>query len=666
MNLRSACALLWLFALCCASHAQTNTAWSVPWCTAEMLDARLLLPSDLMQKTLSSGLLSVELQNRGKKPCHLVDFLIHLPAQNAYNQRFASGQDHSAAARKLADAQSLLAPGEQVHQVIAWSTAPQIKDRPTWDNCLSSDGLTATVGRGESILKVEHLWLLQCGQAWMSSMRAGPFVRGEELSDDWLRLYSLHRSDVAEPPPPVSAKLSSSNAISYLPGTFESGYNGWLTLALERPSNSVGECGFQMLRRREEDGQTTILVNHCPVRNAHKLSGSPQFVDVMLREYGMLPERVGHVEYELITGTVHDGKSFAASGVATVEVRDPIDPMLPIIETTLKPCRPEQLTLKATVKIGNQIDLASLKPLADVPREGRVYTFANNSGETCLIGGTPALTVVVEPGTSGNTIGLGVCRDCSDALFRARGQHWIALGPARPAHFIITSRPATGINNTACHAPSWIAFAGTAGKNRMPYGLRSCGQIDVSAWRDGAYDDDPLNLRLPNATSLEKTSPLPAACVGEATAESGLPFFFPGKGAVQFGLSSLPSSYRDGAPVALWVSNPSDKEVSLMSCEDYDGFFVGGFDVLDQTGNRVLEKQEVEADHPVMRQLMACTANVPVQIPPHSCRHGYPDKSSPFKLGSLYTLPAGHYEVVPRGAQGSARLTEGLSINVTP
>jgi hypothetical protein len=135
---------------------------------------------------------------------------------------------------------------------------------------------------------------------------------------------------------------------------------------------------------------------------------------------------------------------------------------------------------------------------------------------------------------------------------------------------------------------------------------------------------------------------------------------------VQFGLSSLPSSFRDGAPVGLWVSNTTDKEVTLMSCEDYDGFFLGAFDVLDQTGNRVLEKQEVNANHPVLRQLMSCTANVPVQIPPHSCHHGNPEKDSAFKLGSLYTLPAGHYKVVPRYVQGSPRLTEGLGVDVTP
>jgi hypothetical protein len=56
-----------------------------------MLDARLLLPSDSMQNTASSGLLAVELQNRETKPCHLIDFLIHLPVQNGYEATLQSG-----------------------------------------------------------------------------------------------------------------------------------------------------------------------------------------------------------------------------------------------------------------------------------------------------------------------------------------------------------------------------------------------------------------------------------------------------------------------------------------------------------------------------------------------------------------------------------------------
>ena len=153
---------------------------------------------------------------------------------------------------------------------------------------------------------------------------------------------------------------------------------------------------------------------------------------------------------------------------------------------------------------------------------------------------------------------------------------------------------------------------------------------------------------------------------------------FPSQGPVQFGLSSRPSTFRDNAPLAIWVSNPTDKEVGIMTCQDLDGFFIGGFDVLDQSGNRVLAKEEVKAkDQPgrrglmfPARELMACTRNFPIPIPPHSCVHGDLDRPGydfVKNLGSMYTLPTGSYQIVPRLKEGEKRLqTTGLSVEVTP
>jgi hypothetical protein len=647
----------------------------VPWCTAEMLDVHLLLPSESSDGRTSAHLLVLDLRNRGKELCTLIDFAVHLPIQDGYSNRFGGGVDHSVAAKTLADAQSRMGPGDEVHQVIAWSSVPQTQNKRAYDDCLSSDGLTATIGRNEPVLEVRHLWLEQCGEAWMSSMRAGPFVPSEELSADWLARYGLHRSDIAEPLRSVEpTRLRSFDPIQYLKSTFESGYSGWFVLWLERPAGATADCAFRTLRRREADGKTTFLVNHCAPAKEKSTAVPKRLFEIMLRDYNMSPERVGQVDYESTTELAQNGKAVVAAGITSVEVRNPTDPMLPAIESALKPCRADQLALQATVKLGNLVDIHDLEFMADVPRAGRVYTFTNASQETCLIGGTPELQFLPQQGYPEIKVGLGSCRDCSDALFTARGHHWIALEPAQSAHFIVTGKPVYGIYHSPCALQQRFVVANPAGTMQLDYGLPSCGQIDVSAWRDGAYDDDPLNLRYSLAKSSGSAAPepppLPEACAKEVTTGTGRPFMFPSQGPVQFGLSSRPSAFRDNAPLAIWVYNPTDKEVGVMTCGDLDGFFIGGFDVLDQSENRVLAKQEVKAGHTVMRELMACTRNFPINIPPHSCAHGdldHPGYDFVKNLGSMYTLPAGHYRVVPRHKEGKQRLaTTGLAVEITP
>ncbi|MGF7178884.1 hypothetical protein [Tunturiibacter psychrotolerans] len=150
-------------------------------------------------------------------------------------------------------------------------------------------------------------------------MRAGPFVPGEELSADWLARYGLHRSDIAEPPSSIApTRLRSFDSIQYLKSTFESGYSGWFVLWLERLSGDTGACAFQTLRRREADGQTTVVVNHCAPVKAHSPEGPKRFSEIMLRDYKILPERVGPVDYETTTELMHDGKPVIATGTTSV------------------------------------------------------------------------------------------------------------------------------------------------------------------------------------------------------------------------------------------------------------------------------------------------------------------------------------------------------------
>jgi len=121
MRFRAYVILLLLLPLSRGLRAQTY----VPWCTAEMLDVRLLLPPESSDGPASARLLVLDLQNRGKDLCTLFDFLVHLPIEDGYSYRFGGGLDHSAAAKTFTNAQSRIAPGDEAHQVIAWSSVPR-------------------------------------------------------------------------------------------------------------------------------------------------------------------------------------------------------------------------------------------------------------------------------------------------------------------------------------------------------------------------------------------------------------------------------------------------------------------------------------------------------------------------------------------------------------
>jgi hypothetical protein len=140
-----------------------------------------MLPEALANST-SAHLLVLDVRNRAKGTCNLRDFIVHLSTEDGYGYRFGGGPDRSAAAKIFTDTQSQLLLGSEAHQVIAWSSVPQTQEHLDYDDCLISDGLTATLSSNNVILDVQHLWLEHCGQAWLSSMRAGAFVPGEELS----------------------------------------------------------------------------------------------------------------------------------------------------------------------------------------------------------------------------------------------------------------------------------------------------------------------------------------------------------------------------------------------------------------------------------------------------------------------------------------------------
>ncbi len=115
-------------------------------------------------------------------------------------------------------------------------------------------------------------------------------------------------------------------------------------------------------------------------------------------------------------------------------------------------------------------------------------------------------------------------------------------------------------------------------------------------------------------------APLPQACAKEVTPATGEPYMFPPKGSLQFGLSSRPGPLHDNVPLAIWVSNSTDNELAIGTCEDPEDFFPRDFDVFDQEGIRVLSKLEVKIQAGG-KYMWQCLRNITVWIPPHSCVH---------------------------------------------
>ncbi|HEY2038884.1 MAG TPA: hypothetical protein VGG95_04425 [Edaphobacter sp.] len=169
---------------------------------------------------------------------------------------------------------------------------------------------------------------------------------------------------------------------------------------------------------------------------------------------------------------------------------------------------------------------------------------------------------------------------------------------------------------------------------------------------------------------------LPQACAKEVTPATGKPYMFPPKASLQFGLSSRPGPLSEKAPLAIWVSNPTAEESSVMTCEDLGFFFVEGFDVFDHEGVRMLSNMELQDQaHQkltgrVAPHIKGCLRNFAIPIPPHSCVHGdfeKPNHDFVKYLGDIYPLRIGSYEIRPKlPKQGETSSPHGLTVEITP
>lgn len=673
MAIRRLCA--GLIAMACVifsgaeAHAQSE---NIPACTQAILDVSMLLPSD-DASSAPAGLFAVTFQNRSDSTCIFSGVVPSWSGDIDLSAfPYVPSEDESDQARLFKLAHNRLAPGEKVHMTFAWSAVPGVYQNFAFGGCSSYDDLTLWLEPHENsrLLRTHHLWLRSCGGIWNSSLRAGPFLATENIPAEWLDIYKIKSSDVVRPVLPQGGTaplaLRTLHPVEYLKSTFESGYAEFMVLLLSEPPAKLATCPFRTLQRREADGENTIYVNHC----ASIAHGSPAIQDglqvLLLRDYDLLAQRTGHVEYRMTTITTERSVPTLQTAEVSFDMRDPTEPMLPLVETSVPECTATQLALgPAPVDLGDHWSRArNYAPDGQQWQDGRAFQVTNTSAETCRLGGLPDVHFPIPGAQPANPYWAGdICRNCATTLFQPRESRWLDLHPAESAHFLVavTLLPQRLASNCTVLAGADLKIGG-AKLPRLPFDTADCGQIAVSAWRSGAYDHDPLNVVYNRQLSLQRQNSqpslanVPADCRKNVTKETGTPVMFPSRGDLEWGLSTRPAALDEGVPVTVWVHNRSNRPVSILTCGDVENYLYSAFDVLDSSGRLVLTRQEAKERKagkplpPRVRGVMACNSNVLFPIAPHSCISGSLTRPSPFftmRLEKEYAVAPGTFFLVP-------------------
>jgi hypothetical protein len=649
-----------IFGAASRSHAQVS--WT-PECTAKQLDLKLA-PQTAFATASNGHRLSVELQNRESTPCLLPPLM-------------AEFGDASSTATEFGGAQQI-AGGDIVHVLFAWSSAPIDPNGIVMYDCATYDTLTmfrAFVPTTNPLLKIEHLAMHSCGSVWISSYRPGPYIPGEPIAQDWLDRFHLRLSDFPKENLPESVGLNAAappgiqlralSDVEYLKATIVPGYSGYFELFLKVPLAAKVNCPFNILRKREADGQTIVYLNHCEdfLRNLTHTPGAKE-TRLLVRELGLLPERPGRVEYGVTSEVLQKGKPKLAYARIDLSIRDPQQPLLPEIDTRIAQCLSPQLALLSPpVQLGNNwVRPRAYAPKGEERQDGKVFEVTNVSAQNCMLGGVPELKFLNPPEVKSGGLLPEVCRDCANSLYRPRGNRWIELKPNDAAHFAVA--------RTVFDSDYWFLCAVIGGLElslpgdkqslRLPFETGSCGPVRVSAWRAGQYDGDPMNVQYDRAEHerelrrVTSAISVPSGCTADVSMDTGRPVMFRSVGGLAWGLSTKPIPYGEAVPVILWVCNTTDAPKDIMTCSDIARFWRGGIDLFDSSGHRVLNQEEENQKKlresggaPVsIGSGMPCIDSA-INILPHSSIHGSFSKSDYLSLRAPYSPPPGRYFIVP-------------------
>ena len=640
------------------------------YCTGDALDFRLV-HNPFTQSPAPGHLLAVLIHNRGAAPCILPPATLDLFSTTQSSPAQSRAVDYAGPINLTTDRWSL-EPGQFAHFLLAWSSAPERVAGRTLLDCTTDESLDLH-SQGALWLTVRSLYIRPCGDIWVSPYRPGIYTAREPIDQQWMDRYQLQLTAVLPtfepafltPEQPKTLALTSLSPVRYLKDPANSAYTGVFTLWLTARTN----CPYFLLSKREANGETQVQLNLCNDTAAIAATAQTALFEIGLANDHMLPQRPGHVEYA-VESYAPLPKPRVDTSRLELDIRSPTTPTLPAIDTKLQPCTAAQLTVAPSpVDLGTHWD----KPrnFAEDEKQGhdgRAFQLTNTSTETCRIGGVPDLRFINPPESTTGSLSLEVCRNCDNTVFSARESRWIDLKPAQTAHFLVSRTVLDQRYQGLCMVIGGLNLMQSGRPIYLPFEAASCALVNVSAWREGPYDADPLNLAYtPTHVQLTDPGTVPEQCALSITPDTGQPIFPFSGNRSNWGISTTPTAYGQPVPLMIWIDNPTDQPVPVFTCRDLEYFAATAFDVFDSAGHRILDQPEAQAAQtnssiPTTRAF-ACTRNFAINIPAHTCAHGNfsaPSYDFVKDLSRFYSLSPGTFSIAP-----SARTADGAPISRT-
>ena len=540
--------------LCCLGMARTTVRAQVQVkapqeCSPAMLDVSALPTPPSF--TFGGHLFVLELQNVSPAACSLAGPVATLvPASDTNNQPSYVGTAAKSQTR-------LLEPGAWAHLVFVWISraGPEL-------SCDLYSGIHLDVTfqplRNQPDIEIRNLWIRACGPLGVTGYRPGKYSTATPIPQEWLDWYGpggLREFKVTPPTP--SAEIATTSPLLSLSAQAKRTMLGdrLFSLRLDFPRLAAAGCAFNQMRKRESDGSTVIAIQQCDDAAPEKGTGAPAVpwyheAGVMGLAMGNLdftPKHSGPLEYDVSapigrSGIKKDAAQYARARVNLV-ARDPTLPKQVAILDSLPACTATQL----------RVD--SLSPAVSTPLETlRAYNATNISAQPCSLAGVPRARGLADKGQYQPFL-PPVCPNCENELFMPRSNGRIDLNEGAMAHLLVAS---TGNGKGYCTStprfelsldrdaslteplntgplPKDIAQSAT-----VPFGAHDCVSIDISAWRQGPYDSDPLNLHQAKLAQAGESAPrpvVPSECNKPQLLVHGWPYSIEGAHDPEYALS---------------------------------------------------------------------------------------------------------------------------------
>jgi hypothetical protein len=641
-------------------------------CSPAMLDVSALPGPPSF--TFGGHVFVLQVQNISPAACSLEPPQVALlPSADTNNQPFYAAWRGSDPDHKSGFEPQVLASGAWAHLLFAWTSraGPEL-------SCDLYSGVRLGFSyqwqeRKGPEVEIRHLWIRACGPFAVSGYRLGEYLGTSPVPKSWLEWYGpggLPGLTFSLPTP--SAKITSNSPLLSLSAQAKRTMLGdrVFSLKLNFPRSAAEGCAFSQLRKREADGSTVLSIQQCddvvpdqsarpPVVPWHQ---EPGVMGLAIGNLDLDPKHVGPLEYDVLAPIGRRPGQGAALQYARTRVdlivRDPALPRQVAVLDPLPPCTASQLRI---VSLSPTISTA-LKTL-------RAYNATNISPQACSLAGVPRTRGIDEEGHYQPFLPLR-CPNCENELFTPHPNGRIDLNQGETAHLLAA---ATGNGKGYCISTPRLEFSlnrdasittplstgplpeDTAQSTTVPFAARDCVSIDISAWRQGPYDGDPLDLhrtKLAPASVSAPTAPIPDECNKPELLAHGTPYPMEGTHDPEYGISMEQHQFLKDEPIPLylWTNNSKDHPIELGLCRPEPPAYLraGGFVLYDGYGHRILSKRQLasdercKADPSGYNEPLMCTDTVSFLLPAHTCT------SSRINLARDYELPPGDYTISTR------------------